>query len=114
MTLLYYTPSPDCTSSQEQPLQRRQMPTSEASDRAVGRRPAGRQVAEGHVVPAALLDAPRRTLTRAVPVDQQLDHQARVVGRVATLLGVGGPDRAQVQRLLHQLAHEAGQVPLRQ
>jgi hypothetical protein len=37
-----------------------------------------------------------------LPADQQFDHQPRVVGLVASLLGIGGPDRGQVQRLLLQ------------
>src|SRR3972149_4883157 len=49
-----------------------------------------------------------------VAVDEQLDHQARVVGRIAALLLVAGVDRRQIERTrLHQIGAEMGENTLR-
>ena len=46
-------------------------------------------------------------------VDQELQHQARVVGRIAPLLLVGGVDRPQIEARLDQVGDEVRQIALR-
>ena len=49
-----------------------------------------------------------------VAVDQQLDHQPRVIRRIAALVLVGGVDRRQIQRAgLDQIGDEVRQIALR-
>lgn len=60
------------------------MPLAEVRDAVVIGLLISGQDPERHVLPARLLDLARRESSRAVPVDEELHHHRRVVGRIPT------------------------------
>jgi hypothetical protein len=60
-----------------------QMPLAELSDAVVVRLLISRQHPERDIFPARLLDLARRESARAVPIDEELRHHRRVIGRIA-------------------------------
>jgi len=97
---------------QEQRIQRGQMPAPEPGHRPEVRCLVRGQEPKRHIVMAGLLDLARRPHPGRVPVDQHLQHQPRVVGRIPALLGVDREERLEVHDLLDQLGHEPCQMVL--
>ena len=98
----------------EQLPQRLQVTGPEAGDRAVVRLLIGAEHPHRHITVARPLQLARGDDPVGVAVDKQLDHQARVIGRIATLLLVAGVDRRQIERpRLHQIGNKVRQITLR-
>jgi hypothetical protein len=94
--------------------QRIQVPTAEPGYRPEVRGLIGSQEPKRHILHALALDRPRGAHPGGVSVDQQAQHQPRIIGRVAAQPAVVGVDGRQVQHLVDHLGHEPGQVILRQ
>ncbi len=82
---------------EEQGLQRLEVAAAEPGHGPVIRGDVRGQEPERHIVMARLLDPPRRTHPRHVAVDQQLQHQARVIRRKTPTLDVRGEERLQAE-----------------
>ncbi|OKI41693.1 hypothetical protein A6A27_39170 [Micromonospora sp. CB01531] len=98
----------------EQADERVQAAAAETGDRAVVGGLVGGEVSERDVVGALALDRPRGSDAGGVAVDQQPQHQSRIVGRVAALVGVVRQDRGEIEYVVAQVGDELGQVVLGQ
>lgn len=98
----------------EQTGERIEVAAAEPGDRAEVRGLADGQEAERDIVGQAALNRPGGADAGGIAIDQQTHHQPRVVGRVATLFGVAGQDRPEVEHLVDQVADKPGQVVLGQ
>lgn len=78
------------------------------------REPLRREPAERHHIGASPLDLAGGPDPGAVPVEQDPQHQPRIVRRLALRLPEGGVEGLQVEFVLHQLGNEPGQVALGQ
>ena len=79
------------------------MTLAEAGDRAVVGVLVGAEHPDRDVAVGGRLELSRGTGAGRVAVDQELQHQPRVVGRMATLGLIGGIDRAEIERLLDEV-----------
>ena len=96
----------------EQLGQRLEVAAAKAGDRAVVGVLVGAQHAHGDIAVGGLLELARGGRGGGVAVDQELQHQARVVGRVPPLSLVRGIDRGEIERGLDQVADEMGEIAL--
>ena len=99
---------------EEQPRQPRQMALAKLRDAVVIRMLVGSQNPKGHIVVSSLLDLARRHPPSAITVNQQLDHQRRMIRRPsAQVVFVAIQDLAQIQ-LLDYIADIQRQVIIAQ
>jgi len=94
----------------EQLGERLQVAAAEAGDRTVVGVLIDAEEAHRDIVVGALLQLARGGSAGRIAVQQKLQHQARVVGREAPLLLVGGVDRREVEPVLDEVGDEAGEM----
>ncbi len=94
----------------EQLAQRLEMALAEQIHRAKVRLLHRRHRHEVHPLLAGLRDPPRRVDALRVRVEQQRRHHHWVKRRLTALFGVAVQDRAEVEIVAHQLAHEVRRV----
>jgi len=100
----------------EQGGEGREVGLPEGRDGIVVRVLIGREHAVGDLLVGRPLELPRRGLPRAVPVEEELHQERRVVRGLASPVArlVRREDRGQVQGGIHHLTEEGGQVVLRE
>lgn len=101
---------------QEQPGQGRQVGLPKRGEGVVVRVLIRREDPVGDLLVGGPLDRPGRGLPCAAAIEQELHQEGPVVGRLAAPVAglVRRDDRGKIQRGLHDITEEQGQVPLRE